>query len=84
MSNLSTLSYYNQMGADFVQLIDGDMFDETCASRNETIMPMDDASTLELAHPNCILDFVPAIERGENPDQLIARMSEPITQLKKE
>ena len=84
MSNLSTLSYYNQMGADFVQLIDGDMFDETCALRNETIMPMDDASTLELAHPNCILDFVPAIERGENPDQLIARMSEPITQLKTE
>ena len=78
MSNLSTLSYYNQMGADFVQLIDGDMFDETCASRNNTILEMEDASTLELAHPNCILDFVPALERGENPDAMVARMNEPI------
>lgn len=78
MSNMSTLSYYNQMGADYVQLIDGDMFDEVCASRNNRIIEMDEASTLGLAHPNCILDFVPALDRGTRPDQLIARMGEPI------
>lgn len=83
MTNLSTLSYYEEMGAELCQLIDGDQFDQRCADRNGRIVTLEEASQQE-EHPNGILDFVPALERTEDVDELIARLDRQIEQTKKQ
>ena len=81
MTNMATLSYYEEMGADMVQIIDGDQFDERCAARNGKIVTLAEAATEE-EHPNGIMDFVPAIDRDEDVDALIARLSRPTQEIK--
>ena len=76
-SNYSSLAYYKDMGQEFVQIIDGDKFDETCASRNNTVVHINDSPSL--AHPNCIMDFVPAMRRPESPD---VGLMQPVAQIK--
>jgi hypothetical protein len=44
---------------DRVQIIDGDEWDQACARRNGTVVPLEQAPSL--AHPNCTLVLVPVL-----------------------
>jgi hypothetical protein len=44
---------------DRVQIVDGDDWDQTCASRNGLVVPLEQAPSL--AHPNCTLVLLPVL-----------------------
>tara|TARA_R110000824_G_scaffold53298_1_gene147662 strand:- start:4648 stop:6864 length:2217 start_codon:yes stop_codon:yes gene_type:complete len=83
MTNMSTLSYYDGMGADFVQCIDGDTWDSRCADRNGKIFTVQDASD-EMEHPNGIMDFIPAVEQGASLRSLTPRAASILVENNKE
>ena len=47
---------------DMVQIIDGDDWDDACASRNGRIVPVSERP--QLNHPNCTLVLVPVLREG--------------------
>lgn len=61
--NESALNRYAASGlVDMVKIIDGDEWDEGCAKRNGTIVPVSDHP--ELLHPNCTMVLVPMVREG--------------------
>jgi hypothetical protein len=44
---------------DRVKIVDGDEWDQTCARRNGTVVPLEQAPSL--AHPNCTLVLIPVL-----------------------
>jgi len=50
---------------DRVQIIDGCQWDDACCTRNGTIVPIEQAPTLN--HPNCTLVLVPVLRLGVPP-----------------
>lgn len=59
---VSAVERYRASGLiDRVRIIDGCQWDKPCCDRNDTIVPLEQAGSITLNHPNCTVTIVPVL-----------------------
>lgn len=65
---VSALERYRASGLiDRVRIIDGCQWDKPCCDRNDTIVPLEQAASITLNHPNCTVTLVPVLRQDVAP-----------------